>query len=70
MEESEKFARTVFYNSPVAKIVYVGTDMIVQEANEKMLEILNRDLSIIDVPILDSVPELKKQSYLKSTCKY
>lgn len=60
VEESEKFARTVFYNSPVAKIVYVGTDMVVQEANEKMLEILNKDLSIIDVPILDSVPELKK----------
>ncbi len=60
VEESEKFARTVFYNSPVAKLVYIGTDMVVREANEKMLEILDRDASIIGIPVLDTIPELKK----------
>jgi PAS domain S-box-containing protein len=58
VDESEKFARTVFYNSPVAKIVYIGTDMVLREANEKMLEILGKDSSIIGTPMLSSVPEL------------
>ncbi len=60
IEESEKFARTLFYNSPVAKLVYIGIDMVVREANEKMLEILDSDVSIIGMPILNAIPELKK----------
>lgn len=60
VEESEKFARTVFYNSPVAKLVYIGTDMVLREANEKMLDILGRDASIIGLPILESMPEIKQ----------
>ncbi|MDR7372874.1 ATP-binding protein [Flavobacterium aquidurense] len=59
VEESEKFARTVFYNSPVAKLVYIGANMVLREANEKMLEIFDRDASIIGFPILESMPELK-----------
>lgn len=58
VDESEKFARTVFYNSPVAKLVYIGADMVVREANEKMLEILGRDNSIIGLPVTSAVPEL------------
>ncbi|MGE6355992.1 PAS domain-containing sensor histidine kinase [Flavobacterium sp. NPDC079362] len=59
-EESEKFARTIFYNSPVAKLVYTGPEMVLREANEKMLEILGRDPSIIGMPIMDAVPELRE----------
>ncbi len=58
LQESEEFVRSVFYNSPVAKMVYVGENMIVQEANEKMLEILGRDNSIIGKPLLEAIPEL------------
>jgi PAS domain S-box-containing protein len=59
VEESEKFARTVFYNSPVAKLVYTGPEMVLREANEKMLEIFGKGDSIIGRPIMDAVPELK-----------
>lgn len=59
VEESERFARTVFYNSPVAKLVYTGTNMVLREANEKMLEILGKDATIIGMPILDAIPELQ-----------
>jgi PAS domain S-box-containing protein len=58
LQESEQFVRSVFYNSPVAKLVYVGEDMILQEANEKMLEIFGRGDSIIGKPMLEAVPEL------------
>lgn len=60
VDESEKFARTVFYNSPVAKLVYIGADMVVREANEKMLEILGRDNSIIGLPVMSAIPELSR----------
>lgn len=59
-EENEQFARTVFYNSPVAKLVYTGPDMVLQEANEKMLEIFGRGGSIIGRPIMEAVPELRE----------
>jgi len=60
VEESEKFARTVFHNSPVAKLVYTGPAMILSEANEKMLEIFGKGNSIIGMPIMEAVPELKE----------
>lgn len=60
VEESEKFARTVFYNSPVAKLVYTGPDMVLREANEKMLEIFGKGDSIIGKPIMEAVPEMKE----------
>jgi PAS domain S-box-containing protein len=59
-EESEKFSRTVFYNSPVAKLVYTGPDMVLHQANEKMLEIFGKGDSIIGRPIMEAVPELKE----------
>ncbi|GAB2554874.1 PAS domain-containing protein [Spirosoma aerophilum] len=65
VEESERFSRTVFYHSPVAKLVYVGPTMILREANEKMLELLGRDSSILDKPILESVPELRRTQLLE-----
>jgi PAS domain S-box-containing protein len=59
LEESEQFVRSIFHNSPVAKLVYVGEDMILQEANEKMIEIFGRGDSIIGRPMLEAIPELK-----------
>ncbi|MVM28519.1 PAS domain S-box protein [Spirosoma sp. HMF4905] len=64
IEESERFSRTVFYNSPVAKLVYIGQDMVLREANEKMLEIFGRDASIIGRPIMETIPELKRTQLL------
>jgi PAS domain S-box-containing protein len=60
LEENQEFIRKIFYSSPVANLVYVGKEMILQEANEKMLEIFGRDASIIGKPIMETIPELKK----------
>nr|WP_294924399.1 ATP-binding protein [uncultured Flavobacterium sp.] len=60
MEESEEFSRTVFYNSPVAKLVYMGPDMVLHQANEKMIEIFGKGNSIIGKPIMEAVPEMKQ----------
>ncbi|PBJ05432.1 ATP-binding protein [Flavobacterium sp. ACN6] len=59
LEENQEFIRKIFYTSPVANRVYTGNDMILQEENEKMLEIFGRDAAIIGKPILNSIPEFK-----------
>jgi len=66
VEESEKFARTIFYNSPVAKLVYSGPEMVLREANEKMLEIFGKGDSIIGLPIMEAVPELKETNLFQA----
>ena len=59
IEESEQFARSLFYNSPIAVLVYVGNNMVLREANDKMLEVFGRGAEIIGKPIIEAIPELK-----------
>lgn len=65
VEESEQFNRYIFYNSPVAKLVFVGENMLIREANEKMLEMLGRDASVIGKPLFDVSPELMEAGLLE-----
>lgn len=60
LQESEARFRNMIEQAPVAILVYVGEEMILREANERMLEILGRDTTIIGKPIMDSIPILKK----------
>lgn len=65
LEENQEFIRKIFYSSPVANLVFSGKEMILQEANEKMLNIFGRDSSIIGQPIMETIPELKKTDLLE-----
>jgi signal transduction histidine kinase len=58
IEESELFSRSIFYNSPVAKVVFTGPDMIIKTINENMLVMLRRDEAIIGKSFLEAMPEL------------
>ncbi|MDB5252936.1 MAG: hypothetical protein JWP27_2105, partial [Flaviaesturariibacter sp.] len=57
-EESDLFARTIIEKSPVAKAVMAGEKMIITTVNEKMLEMMGRDASIIGMSFPDAMPEL------------
>ncbi|MDJ1469254.1 PAS domain-containing protein [Xanthocytophaga flava] len=59
LEESELFARSIIYNSPVAKLVLTGEDMNVQTVNENMMQMLGKDDSIIGKPFREALPELR-----------
>ena len=61
IEESEAFTRTVFNDSPIAKIVYTGEDMVIRDANEKMLDIFGRESTdnFVGLPLMEAVPELR-----------
>jgi PAS domain S-box-containing protein len=58
IEESELFAHNVIYNSPVAKIVYMGEEMTISIVNENMLNLIGRDDSIIGQRFREAIPEL------------
>ncbi len=58
LRNSELFSRDIIYNSPIAKIVYTGEDMIVSVVNENMLELMGRDNSIVGKSFKEVVPEL------------
>ncbi|MEO6914242.1 MAG: PAS domain-containing protein [Chitinophagaceae bacterium] len=58
LEDSELFARSVFESSPVAKLVFVGPDMVIKSSNENMLSMLGRDRSVVGLPLIQAAPEL------------
>lgn len=57
-EESELFLNDVFYNSPVAKLVFVGPEMKIERINENMLNILGRDASVVGQTFTEAIPEI------------
>ncbi len=65
VEASELFAKTIINKSEAAQAVWLGKDMVFDMANEKMLEILGRDSSIIGKPFMEAIPELKHTPLLE-----
>ncbi|QDK81592.1 PAS domain S-box protein [Spirosoma sp. KCTC 42546] len=63
LEESELFSRNVFHHSPVAKVVFVGEEMVVRTVNEKMLTLLGTATSIIGKPFKEAMPTLLASSF-------
>jgi PAS domain S-box-containing protein len=58
IEDSELFALTVIQKSTAAQVIWLGQDMVFNMINDRMLEIVGRDRSIIGKPFMEAVPEL------------
>ncbi|MDJ1498967.1 PAS domain-containing protein [Cytophagaceae bacterium DM2B3-1] len=59
LEESELFSKSIIFNSPVAKMVVTGKQMIIHTVNENMLQMIGRDKSIVGQPFMDVMQELE-----------
>jgi PAS domain S-box-containing protein len=59
-ESADHFKRFV-KQAPVAVMVLIGKDLIMEAANQQMLDIIHKDESILGKPILESMPELKDE---------
>jgi len=59
IEESELLSQSIIKNSDAAQILYLGEDMILSMINDRMLEIIGRDASIIGKTLLEAIPELQ-----------
>ncbi|RZM24801.1 MAG: PAS domain-containing protein, partial [Pedobacter sp.] len=59
LQESETDFKRLIEQAPVAILVFKGADMVINQVNQAMLEILGKDNSIIGMPLLDGLPEIK-----------
>jgi PAS domain S-box-containing protein len=63
IEESEKHFRNLVQEAPVPKALLYGPDHIIEIANDAVLELWGKDSSIIGMPLIMALPELKNQPY-------
>jgi len=61
--ESEGRFRSLVEEAPVATALFVGPDLIIEVANEPMIEIWGKGHAVLGKPLLKAVPELVGQSF-------
>lgn len=59
LQESETDFKRLVEQAPVAILVFRGADMVIDLVNEAMLEILDKDKSIVGKPLLEGLPEIE-----------
>ena len=60
---SEAKLRTLIDRAPVAIGLLKGPDLVIEAANPTILEVWGKDESVIGLPLLEGLPELKDQVY-------
>lgn len=63
LEASELKFRSLIEEAPIATCLYMGRDLKIEVANEKMLHIWNKDRTVIGKPYHEVMPELKDQHF-------
>ncbi|MET0461671.1 MAG: PAS domain S-box protein, partial [Chitinophagaceae bacterium] len=64
IEQSEKRFRSLILEAPMATALYVGEDLIIEVANEAMINLWGKDRSVIGKQLIDAVPELEGQHFI------
>jgi PAS domain S-box-containing protein len=64
LKESESRFRAMLEQAPVAMLMLRGDNLVLEMANEAMLEMMGRDASVIGKPMLEFMPELEGQEVL------
>lgn len=64
VEESEKRFRSLILEAPMATALYVGEDMVIEVANEAMLQLWGKSSAAIGRKLIDAVPELEGQPFI------
>jgi PAS domain S-box-containing protein len=65
IKESEARMRSLIEEAPVATALFVRKNMVIELANEKMIDIWGKGTSVLGKPLEEALPELKDQSFLE-----
>ena len=65
LRTSEERFRNIVTQAPVAIGILKGRNMVVETANASMLEIWGKEASIMGVPLLEALPEIKGQGFME-----
>jgi PAS domain S-box-containing protein len=63
-EESETKFRSLIEEAPVATCLFVGRDMVIEVANEAMIQVWGKGPGVMGKPLAEALPELKGQHFL------
>ncbi|MET0300367.1 MAG: PAS domain-containing protein, partial [Flavitalea sp.] len=61
---SESKFRALIEEAPIATCFFRGTDLTIEVANELILDMWGKDNSVIGLPLVEGVPELKGQPFI------
>ena len=64
-EKTKDEFENMIVNAPFATTLFVGRDMIIELANEKMISLWGKDNSVINKKLADALPELNGQPFLQ-----
>ena len=64
LQASERRFKQFIFNADVATGFYTGRDMVIQVANDAMLQVWGKDASVIGKPLAEALPELQGQPFL------
>ena len=65
IENSEKNFRNLINESPFPACIVRGNDFVIELANEQSLKLWGKDASVIGKKVIDAIPELKDQPFIK-----
>lgn len=65
LEKSEKKFRSLLQQAPVAINVFKTSELIIESANEKMLEIWGKDAAVDGLSFSQALPEMAEQPFIK-----
>lgn len=65
LKDSEERVRSIVDQSPVAIGVLRGRTFIIESGNSKILEIWGKDQSVLNLTLIEALPELKGQPFIE-----
>ncbi|WP_018621189.1 PAS domain-containing protein [Spirosoma luteum] len=64
LQHSEDRFRTLIQEAPVATCLFVGRQMVIEVANQAMIQVWGKGPDVIGLPLAEALPELKQQHFL------
>lgn len=64
VEESESRFRALVEEAPVATCLFVGKELKIEIANERIIAIMGKGPSVLGKPLVEAIPELRGQPFL------
>lgn len=61
---SDQKFRNIINEAPVAIGVFVGWNMVVESANDSLLKLWGKDESVVGLPLLEALPEIKGTNFI------
>lgn len=64
LQQSEARFRILIEEAPVATCLFVGREMVIELANQAMIQVWGKGPDVIGLPLAEALPELKQQHFL------